>query len=130
MANTLGEIGNFIDCKFDYELIHRMSIGTLRQSNSTFCRPDGTPASSPVRRWRTHCSESDVVQVESAIGSLLEELGYPLEYPAARTRTLSVKLMQEIYPTLFDCKEWVKTQTPAGRFVNTDRLRFNDLVDQ
>lgn len=129
-TNTLADIGRFIGHEFDYEQIQRASIGTLREPNSTFRGADGKLTSSPVGRWKTHLPKSDVVRVESVIGSLLEELGYPLEFPAAHTKDLSVKLMKELYPPFFDFKEWLKVKTPMGRLVSTNRLRFHDAVPQ
>ncbi|PWT91126.1 MAG: hypothetical protein C5B55_08610 [Blastocatellia bacterium] len=127
-TSTLGDIGRFIGHDLDYEQIQRASIGTLRKPNSTFRGADGTLTSSPVGRWKTHLTKSDIVQIESVIGPLLEDLGYPLEFPAAHTRDVSVKLMKTLYPPFFDFKEWLKAKTPLGRLVSTKRLRFNDEV--
>jgi hypothetical protein len=129
-TNTLADIGRFIGHDFDYEQIQRASIGTLRKPNSTFRGADGALASSPVERWKTYLTKSDIVRVESVIGPMLEELGYPLEFPAVHSRDLSVKLMKGLYPAFFDFKEWLKAKTPFGRLVSTNRLRFNDVVPQ
>jgi hypothetical protein len=125
-TNTLADIGRFINHDLDYEQIQRASIGTLRKPNSTFRRADGTLTSSPVGRWKTHLPKSDIVQVESVIGPLLKELGYPLEFPLVHTRDLSLNLMKALYPAFFDFKEWLKAKTPLRRLVSTNRLRFKD----
>lgn len=127
---TLAEVGRFIGHEFDYERIMNTPMGALRQPNSTFKGSDGKPTSDPVGRWRKHLSQSDAVRLESVIGSLLQDLGYPLEFPAKQAERFSLKLMQTLYPAFFDVKEWLKMKTPVGRLVSTSRLRFDDVVAQ
>jgi hypothetical protein len=122
---TMAEIGGFIGHDLDYDRIQKAPIGVVRTPNSTFKGPDGKPTSDPVGRWRTHLSKAEVVQIESAAGSLLRELGYELEFPAERPGGFPVKVMKHLYPAFFDLKEWLKIETPFGRLVSTKRLRFD-----
>jgi hypothetical protein len=127
-TETLSNVGRFIGYEFDYDQIKKAPIGAVAEPNSTFKRPDGRPTSDPVGRWRKYLSRWDAAQLESVIGPLLEDLGYPLEFPPEQAPDLSVKLMQRLYPAFFDLKEWLRMRTPMGKFVSTSRLRFNDVV--
>lgn len=124
---TLQQIGAFIGHDLDYERIQRVAIGTVGRPNSTFEGADGRPTSEPVGRWKSFMSKAEVEQVESILGPLLDDLGYPLEFPVAGSRELAAKFMRVSYPAFFDLKEWLKMQTPFGRFVNTNRLQFNAI---
>jgi hypothetical protein len=125
---TLTRIGRFVRHEFDYQRIRQTSMGTLRQPNSTFKGVDSKLASNPVGRWRKYLSESEVSELESIIGPLLAELGYPLEFQKESARGLPLKLMQGLYPCFYDFKEWLRMKTPLGRFVSTSRLRFDDAA--
>jgi len=124
---VLEQIGRFIGYDLDYERIQRAAIGTVARPNSTFEGADGMPTSEPVGRWKSFLSRAQVEQVESILGPLLEDFGYPLEFPGAVTRGLAAKFMRASYPAFFDLKEWLKMQTPFGRFVNINRLQFNAI---
>lgn len=128
-VKALDEIGRFLGHDFDYGQIQRRSMGTLTKPNSAYGGPDGRLTSEPVGRWKTHLSKSEIAQLESICGPLLEELGYPLESPPPRAKKLPVKLMTKLYPAFFGFKEWMRLATPFGRFVSTYRLRF-DAVPQ
>lgn len=124
---TLAEISRFIGYELDYDKIQKAPIGTVGRPNSTFEGADGRPTSDPVGRWKTHLSRREIEQVESIIGPLLEDLGYPLEFPRTQTKGLAAKFMKSSYPAFFDLKEWLKTKTPFGRLVNINRLQFDAI---
>jgi hypothetical protein len=128
-TKALAEIGRFIGREFDYDQIRRKSIGTLTRPNSAYSGADGALTSEPVGRWKTHLSKSEIAQLESTCGPLLAELGYLLEFPPAPPKEFSLKLMCQLYPAFFGSKEWLRSNTPLGRFVDTYRLRF-DAVPQ
>ena len=124
---TLAEIGEFISHDLDYERIRNRPVGTVRRANSTFAGADGNPTSDPVGRWKTYLSATEITQLEGVIGPLLDDLGYPLTFPEAEGEGLAVKLMKTSYPAFFSLKEWLKTKTPFGRLVNTNRLQFDAI---
>ena len=37
--------------------------------------------------------------------------------------------MRAMYPSFYQLKEWVKTATPLGRFVNMNRLHIDQYED-
>ena len=124
---TVAEIGRFIGHDLDYDQIQKAPIGVVRTPNSTFKGPDGKPTSDPVGRWKMQLSKAEVIQIESAAGPLLKELGYELEFPEEQHRGFSPALMRRLYPAFFDLKEWLKMKTPFGRLVSTKRLRFDAI---
>lgn len=124
---TMAEISRFIGHDLDCEQIQKTPIGVVRTPNSTFKGSDGKPTSDPVGRWRTHLSKAEVIEIESAAGCLLRELGYDLEFPKELPAGVPLKLMKRLYPAFFDLKEWLKMKTPFGRFVSTKRLRFDAI---
>jgi hypothetical protein len=119
---TLLEIGNFIGHDLDYDRIRKTAIGTLSDPNSSFKTGQGAEYG-PIGRWKQLLSSEDITRVESLIGSLLEELDYPLAASGPVPPSFERWTMQVLYPWFFDTKQWLKLHTPLGRFVRTDRLR-------
>jgi Sulfotransferase family len=124
---TLGTIGAFIGHDLNYATIAKTAIGTLSDPNSTF-RHEST-FSNPVGRWKNCLSPTDIASLESVIGDLLHELGYPLTSSLPVKRSFQVRAMQGLYPRYFGAVEWLRTHTPMGRFVSTARLRFDDEIE-
>jgi hypothetical protein len=125
--DTLSTIGRFIDQPLSYATIQREAIGTLKDPNSTF-RNSGTDLEkpNPVGRWKKALSESDISLLEDSIGSLLEELGYPLALQREEQNdALSSRVTRTLYPAFFSTKEWLRSRTPLGRLVSVERLRLD-----
>jgi hypothetical protein len=124
---TLARLGAFIGHDLDYDRIQRVALGSLQDPNSSF-RADATHKElSPVGRWKALLSTTEVAQLESAIGGLLEQLDYPLATVSEnRTPVLSVRLMKALYPTVFDLKQWLKRNTPLARITATGRMGIAD----
>jgi len=62
-------------------------------------------------------------------GELLVELGYPLSRAGGATLGFRLKTMRATYPAFYQLKEWLKTATPLGRFVNMNRLHIDQYED-
>jgi hypothetical protein len=125
--NTLARIGRFMGQDLNYSQIRNNPVGTLRNPNSTFRNlGSAETVAYPIERWKNLLSESDLVSIESMIGSLLDELGYPrASGPLQPVNGLSLKLMETGYPVFFSSKEWLRSRTPLGRLVSADRLRLD-----
>lgn len=123
---TLAVIGRFIDHEINTATVQDTAVGTLSAPNSTFRNEVAPFRSSPVGRWKSHLSPPALTSVESAIGDLLRELGYSLRAEASVNPSLLERSRRALYPHFFTAKEWLRTQTPMGRLVNTSRLRFED----
>src|SRR5207249_10794866 len=94
---TLRRIGEFIKHDLDYERIRSAALGSVQNPNSSFSSDEKNRELSPVGRWRTLLSDPELAAMESLIGDLLVELGYPLSKCAQR-RAKALRLMQVLYP--------------------------------
>ena len=70
---------------------------------------------------------TEVARLEGLIGNLLLELEYPLSQPLAARLDLRLRALRRLYPAYYDLKEWLKTATPMGRLVNTNRLHLDEV---
>ena len=85
-------------------------------------------------RWKRQLSDDQVTRLEGLVGELLVALGYPLsraESTRVENTTLGWRLraMRAMYPSSYQLKEWLKTATPLGRFVNMNRLHIDKYED-
>jgi len=128
---ALTKVGAFIGENLDYEKIHKAKIGAISIPNTSFTEEWNSGSFSPVGRWKRQLSDDQVTRLEGLVGELLVALGYPLsraESTRVENTTLGLRLrtMRAMYPSFYQLKEWLKTATPVGRFVNMNRL----LIDQ
>ena len=80
-------------------------------------------------RWKNLLSENQIARLEGLIGELLVELGYPLSHSQKANLGFRLRAMRSLYPGFYDLKEWLKTATPVGRFVNLNRLYLDEDED-
>ena len=125
---VLKKLEPFLDHDLDYDRIQGASLGSLRESNSSF--PKANDQRSSVNRWRETLSSHDLASIEAMVGAYLEELGYPLSSPqAVRKSGLREKFMRAFYFNLLTAKLWLKTRTPAGRLANLEALELSDSIE-
>jgi LPS sulfotransferase NodH len=123
---VLARLGDFLDHNLDYERIQSTGLGRLRESNSSF-RADEKEIKNPVNRWRDKLSHQQVAQLEAVIGPSLEEFGYPLTVDAGQRRAgFRLKCLTSLYPRFLSAKQWLKLNTPMGRFANLSALELQD----
>jgi hypothetical protein len=84
---------------------------------------------SPVGRWKNLLSEDQIARLEGLTAELLAELGYPLSHSQNANLGFRLRAMRSVYPAFYDLKEWLKTATPVGRFVNPNRLHLDEDED-
>ncbi len=120
---TLACIGKFIEHDLDYDRIQRVALGSVHNPNSSF-RGDGKESeANTIGRWKRMFTPAQVRDIESSIGNLLADTGYPLETPPAeRHSPTAVRFMNFLHPLYFDFKLWLKSHTPLARIANTGRL--------
>jgi hypothetical protein len=82
-----------------------------------------------VGRWKNLLSEDQIARLEGLTGELLIELGYPLSHSQKANLGFRLRAMRFLYPAFYDLKEWLKTATPVGRFVNLNRLHLDEDED-
>jgi|SRR5208337_548871 len=124
--SVLARLGGFLDHDLDYERIHSMGLGRLRDSNSSFLG-DEKETKNPVNRWKEKLSHQQVVELEAIIGSTLKEFGYALTVePEERQIGFRWKCLSSIYPRFLSTKHWLKLNTPMGRFADLSVLALHD----
>lgn len=124
---TLAKLGQFLDHDLDYERIQNASLGSLRESNSSFLDEDPASNKHSINRWKERLSSKEISDLEALIGSCLQECGYELTTSAAqRQLSLRLKCLAAAYPRFLATKLWLKQKTPAGRFSNLSALELSD----
>ena len=121
---TLATLGAFIDQDLDYDRIQAVALGSVHNPNSSF-RGDSQQEANPVGRWKALHSPEQIVELESAIGTLLSETGYTLSSPK-RPPSLAVRVMSAVYPAVFDLKLWAKSSTPLARTADLGRMGITE----
>ncbi len=126
---ALANVGGFIGEDLNYEKIQKTKIGAIRVPNTSFTEEWKSGNFSPVGRWKRQLSDDKVTRLEGLVGKLLVELGYPLSWAENATPGFRLRTMRAMYPAFYQLKEWLKTATPLGRFVNTNRLHIDQSED-
>jgi len=126
---ALTKISAFIGENLDYEKIRKAKIGAMRVPNASFTEEWKSGSFSPVGRWKRQLSDDKVARLEGLVGEVLVELGYPLSRTERATLGFRLRTMRATYPAFYQLKEWLKTATPLGRFVNMNRLHIDQHED-
>jgi hypothetical protein len=126
---ALAKVGAFIGEDLDYEKICQAKVGSVCVPNTSFTEEWKSGSFSPVGRWKRELSEDKVARLEGLVGDLLLELGYPRSCAERRTLGLRLRTMRAMYPAFYQLKEWLKMETPLGRFVNLNRLHIDECED-
>ena len=120
---TLSRLGEFIVHDLDYELIQRAGIGSVSQPNTSFAG-ESKGSFNPVARWKTKMSTGEIAAFEGLVGDFLREMGYATFSEPKRGLGLRQARLRATYLPIFETKQWIKTKTPLGRFVNLDRIEI------
>jgi hypothetical protein len=113
---ALATLGEFLEHDLDYDRIQANGIGSVSEPNTSFAEG----GFNPVGRWRESLSEPELAQLEGMIGETLRQL----EYPLASEDPTNLRRLRNSYRTYFDFKLWLKSETPAGRFLVTKNLSW------
>jgi hypothetical protein len=119
---TLSRLGAFISHDLDYDRIQRAGIGSVSEPNSSFAG-ESQLTFNPVGRWNTKMSAEQIAGFEELVGDFLQDLGYSLSSAKQRTSLRGTR-MRAVYPAIFEAKQWMRTNTPLGRFVHLDRIEI------
>jgi hypothetical protein len=118
---VLSRLSEFIEHDLDYDRIQQSGIGSVSEPNTSFS-PGAEGSFNPIGRWRESLSQEELTRLEGMIGTTLQELGYP---PATSLQTPpDLVRLHKWYSRYFDLKHWLKSQTPAGRFLVTRDLSW------
>lgn len=134
-AETLTRVGAFIGESLDFEKIRDAKVGALDTPNTSFPEEFNSGGFSPVGRWKRQLSDDQVDRLEELVGEFLIELDYPRSRSRSRIKRPAINFrlrnlwLRAAYPAFYQSKEWLKTSTPLGRFVSTNRLHLDECAD-
>lgn len=115
---VLAGVSSFIAESLDYEMLLNNAVGTLKNPNTSFAKDAESKRFDPVARWKNELAPEELSVLESVIGPLLVELGYPLisqDSKNASSDEWTAMRLRACYPTYFRSKLWLKSRTPLGR---------------
>ncbi len=128
--DALARIGRFIEHDLDYERIQQVALGSVQNPNSSF-RGDGQETeTATIGRWTRMFTRPQVREIEASIGNLLVDTGYRLETPLETRTSVSVRLMNFLYPSHFDLKLWLKSNTPLARMAKKVRMGIGEVDEK
>ncbi len=120
----LKKLSQFVGQEIESEQVRKQSVGTLAAPNSTFQEETDSGTFQPIGRWQRHLSQGEKRVLDSVIGPMLADLGYPRAYPQTNPPSVKHRLMRQLYPLFFDTKQWLKVKTLAGAWVSVDRMNL------
>jgi hypothetical protein len=128
-AETLTELGKFLDHDLDYGRIQKTAVGRVASPNTIWNEESAVASFRPINRWKTKLTQSEIADLEVLIGDGLEEFRYSLTKRKSTAHlNLSLSLMQMFYPRYFDIKLFLQSKTVVGRIAKGTRLELADLV--
>jgi hypothetical protein len=125
-GKTLSKLGEFLDHDLDYERIQQSGIGRVASPNTVWKEETSGEKFSPVDRWKTKLSTSEIGALEALIGSCLVEFGYPLTMERSARLDSKLSLMRTLYPRYFETKVFLQSKTLLGRLAKGTRLELSD----
>lgn len=124
-TGTLSAVGSFIEHDLDYERIRRVAIGSVGEPNSSFSNPSSPEPFNPIGRWKQGFSSESLATFESAVGPLLESLGYSLATPNGQLPPpRKIQGRRALYRFCFESKFRLKSQTPLGHLLISSDLSW------
>ena len=112
---VLAGVSSFIGQCLNYETMLDNAVGSLKTPNTSFAEDSKNKGFHPVGRWKSELADGELRALESAIGPLLAELGYPLACENDKNSTsanLTAMRLRAFYPVYFASKLWLKSYTP------------------
>jgi Sulfotransferase family len=120
---TLSRLGRFIDHDLDYDRIQRAGIGSVSEPNSSFAG-ESEGKFDPVARWKTKMLSEEIAAFEDLVGDFLQELAYTPGSEIKRRTSLRTIRLRTTYRAMFEAKQWMRGNTPLGRFVRMERIQI------
>jgi hypothetical protein len=108
----------FVAHDLNYERIKKVAIGSVAAPNTAF----NDDPRSPIGRWQTDLTPSELYTLERLIGGSLKEVGYSLV--STESKDLELALLRSTYRLYFASKFYLKTKTPAGKWFVTRDLSW------
>ena len=126
--NAFATLGKFLDHDLDYARIQSTATGRVLAPNTVWKEEAGA-GFSPIGRWKSKLSQSEISDVETLIGDCLKEFDYPLaaERHSSDRFDPTLSFMRKFYPWFFEAKLFLQSKTVIGRR-NGARLELTDAV--
>ena len=122
---VLHRLSSFLDQDLAYDRIRETAIGSVAEPNTSFQSALDAEIFNPVERWKEALSLDELRTMESLIGSTLRELSYSLgTVESERGSEPQLCRLRAQYRFYFDVKLWLKTRTPAGKYLSTKNLSW------
>jgi hypothetical protein len=126
---VLPRLAEFLDHDLDYSRIQSAAVGRVHNPNTSWKEETQLGSFSPINRWKTKLSSSEIAALELLIGDCLEEFGYSVATKDRRSQADPwLGLMRILYPHYFDAKLSLKSHTPLGRFASTNPLQLTEAL--
>ncbi|MFC1831211.1 sulfotransferase [Thermodesulfobacteriota bacterium] len=109
----------FLGEAYDRERIDQNMLGSISRPNTSFLQDDASSSFSPLNRWR-QLPEENQRQLESFLGSVLDDLHYPRQFGEGR----SFGFAQRMYSWRFELRQRLKSQSWLARKM-ADRSLLN-----
>ncbi len=122
---VLGRLGEIIGHDLDYDKIQQAGIGSVSEPNSSFLGESGQQSFQPAGRWKRKMSSEEVARFEAVVGDFLQELGYEV-CGEGNKKNLRAFRLRSTYMPMFSIKQWLRSKTPLGRFVDIRRMEIAD----
>jgi Sulfotransferase family len=128
-ATTLRALGEFLEHDLDHARIQKNPIGRVVSPNTVWKDEASAEPFSPVNRWKTKLSPSEIAMLEALIGDCLQEFAYPLTRDTVRNTVPvnldpSLSFMRALYPPYFETKLFLQSKTVVGRLAKGTRLEL------
>jgi hypothetical protein len=117
-AQTLSQLGEFIQHDLDPDRIHSTAIGSVSQPNSSF-PAESVGSFNPVGRWKSKMSAREIAAFEELVGDFLREMQYPVT--SQKRRSLRAARLRSTYFSMFAAKRWAR-HTSLGRLVRLQHI--------
>lgn len=117
---TLVALSDFVGQELDYDRIKQVGIGSVSEPNSSFSSGRDFR---PVGRWAEQMPQEQLAEIESLIGKVLNDLGYPLA--SSPKPGLRETRFRATYIPWFTLRHWLKSSTPLGRFSSIERMEIS-----
>jgi hypothetical protein len=128
----LRALGEFLDHDLNYARIQKNPIGRVVSPNTVWKEESGAETFSPINRWKTKLTQTEIAALEALIGDCLEEFAYPLTTETGRNPSEnldpSLSFMRVLYPSYFATKLFLQSKTIVGRLAKGKRLELSDPV--
>lgn len=122
---VVARVSSFIGQCLDYGSMLDNAVGSLKRPNTSFANDSENKRFNPLGRWKSALAGAELRALESSIGSLLVELGYPLACENDKDSTrgnFTAMRLRAFYPVYFGSKLWLKSRTPLGRLTGIGLL--------